>query len=718
MNQSGQQSSSGLFRYDYPADWLSKSIWIKCVSFNCFGGALQDIAKVPAHQYTIVGAPLGAVQQLRASTTWDRGKQASLAWDQLDGAVSYDIQISAGTPVREVRLDIGLVNNFYRYHAEDMRADGGPWRHVIVRVRGRAHTGKVGKWSSIMLSNRQSGALTSIRIDPALQSAYFTCTAPAEDDFAGIRVWLSIDPLCPATQDNLVYDGPDTFIILHRLNTTASSTPLTPGQAYYCRAAAYDNFDKNDLNISTPVEFTVIGVLPDTNNVRDSALLSELAAKVERIEGDSTVPGSVAYNITKWQDNLTGIQTDIQARFEARAQTQETAIAGLSAQLTTKIDLNGYVTGYGLASTVSDGPPQSDFVILSDRFAIVQPGVEKRVPFVISSKNGVPAIGMDGNLIVNGSITGEALIANSITGDKLRAGTISTNVLSSGIAGGNLLSNSAFVETFLVEDQHRPEDYFYGDSRHVNMADMRMGVNLAGDDWHVIGINGLALHHNGISGYGSQDPFLEIKSPIVPCAPKQWIDASFYSGAHRCAVYGYLVFYGVNQQTLAYHAFPENPGTHTGGKQLLNYFRHSVIQSAPDEAVFCRLLFRKRPPYEGHADSWMFIQCPMVAHATSSYQTESSPWTPPGIGTKIHGGVIKAQSITADRIAVTHLSALSGNLGHINAGSININQRFVVNNDGTVQIQSSPTGQRTIISNGQTLVFDENNVLRVRMGVW
>lgn len=41
----------------------------------------------------------------------------------------------------------------------------------------------------------------------------------------------------------------------------------------------------------------------------------------------------------------------------------------------------------------------------------------------------------------------------------------------------------------------------------------------------------------------------------------------------------------------------------------------------------------------------------------------------------------------------------------------------MVGAEGTTTIQSAPAGQRTVISNGQTLVFDNNNVLCVRLGV-
>lgn len=45
----------------------------------------------------------------------------------------------------------------------------------------------------------------------------------------------------------------------------------------------------------------------------------------------------------------------------------------LEARYTIKVDLNGYVTGFGLAATENSGLPTSDFQVRADRFSIVNP---------------------------------------------------------------------------------------------------------------------------------------------------------------------------------------------------------------------------------------------------------------------------------------------------------------------------------------------------------
>jgi len=49
------------------------------------------------------------------------------------------------------------------------------------------------------------------------------------------------------------------------------------------------------------------------------------------------------------------------------------SIDGLEAQYTVKIDNNGHVSGFGLASTTVDGARVSDFIVAADRFSVVNP---------------------------------------------------------------------------------------------------------------------------------------------------------------------------------------------------------------------------------------------------------------------------------------------------------------------------------------------------------
>jgi hypothetical protein len=97
----------------------------------------------------------------------------------------------------------------------------------------------------------------------------------------------------------------------------------------------------------------------------------------------------------------------------------------LSAEKTVKIDVNGYVTGYGLAVTAgASGPVQSAFTILADRFNFAMPGVIGPTAVVtVGNVNGIPTFGINGNLVVDGTIVTRHLIDASVTTPKLQPGS-------------------------------------------------------------------------------------------------------------------------------------------------------------------------------------------------------------------------------------------------------------------------------------------------------
>lgn len=84
-------------------------------------------------------------------------------------------------------------------------------------------------------------------------------------------------------------------------------------------------------------------------------------------------------------------------------------------------------------------------------------------------------------------------------------------------------------------------------------------------------------------------------------------------------------------------------------------------------------------------------------------------------------GDLSADKITtgemhADRIAASTLAAISADLGAITAGSLNINNKFLVDSSGNATIQSATSGARLEIKNNVIKVFDTSGTLRVQIG--
>lgn len=580
-----------LFKYAVPANWVGRTVWVKLVSFNVFGSGVQELSEVPAYSYTIKGAPLGQIQNLRLTSSWAYGKEAVIAWDKLGGADTYDVEVYAGNTQKRLRSLSGIVDNSYTYTQADMKADGGQVRDVVFKVRGRAVTGKTGNWAQIAAQNPQLQALQGIEIDSGLRQAFFKCAMPSEEDFAGIVIWVSENQAAPTTDANKAYDGAETFVSITKCN----GKDLQQGKTYYLRAAGYDSFGKDGMHVSNSIAFTVTDVsvtdLAESNlnkALRDKIALidgngagsvnerlangtreiNQLSAKLNNLsvggrnlirdsatqvqnsdyliqsyqmtdnslqEGEPVTVtiwgdlgsdrkafwpfnsngwnwlgamkkvsdgvyrlsatwkrsqnnpsndrlliycgpnngrtasridriklerGTVATDWTPAPEDNSGLQeirgtvqvvqttlakatgdikslgeriTTVQSKADgntAAVQAHARSINGLEAQYTVKVDVNGKVAGYGLATTPKNGTPESKFIVNADRFGVGSTGKADIFPFTVDTRQN--RVGVNGELVVNGKAIVDRLNAGDIHGDKITANTLNANRLTAG----------------------------------------------------------------------------------------------------------------------------------------------------------------------------------------------------------------------------------------------------------------------------------------------
>ena len=134
-----------------------------------------------------------------------------------------------------------------------------------------------------------------------------------------------------------------------------------------------------------------------------SLLLAELSSRV-------TATGAIAEYIQTIQTSLNGNVASVQQLMSS--------VDGLSGKYTVKVDVNGYVSGFGLASSANNGSPTSEFILLVDKFKVVTPGKNPVVPFAVGNVNGVSTVGVNGQMVIDGSI-----LARSIQTDGLQVGT-------------------------------------------------------------------------------------------------------------------------------------------------------------------------------------------------------------------------------------------------------------------------------------------------------
>ena len=146
-----------------------------------------------------------------------------------------------------------------------------------------------------------------------------------------------------------------------------------------------------------------------------TTLQSSLTSANTNITANATAVTSLGTRVTSAEGSITSISSDVTTlnttvgTNSASITTQATSINGLSAQYTVKIDNNGRVAGYGLASTAGDATPTSEFAVVADKFSVVNPSSTSDnpiIPFQIANNkiSMTSDVELNGDLIVAGTI--------------------------------------------------------------------------------------------------------------------------------------------------------------------------------------------------------------------------------------------------------------------------------------------------------------------------
>lgn len=386
---------------------------------------------------------------------------------------------------------------------------------------------------------------------------------------------------------------------------------------------------------------------------------------------------------------------------EAAINTESVVRASETGQLMARWGINMTVGNKVSGVVMNNNGAQSDFVILTDRFAVAQesdvPG-QYKFPFVVGSVNGVSSVGINGDLFVDGTIKGRSIAADtieatsirskSLTSDQIKAGSLTADVINVGF-GGNMIPDSAFaagglgnvsLPTTLPVEWQSYSNYGSGAT---------FGINMVADfTWNPVGSNSITIAQINATGAGNVANVDQFYTPRFPVVSGQRYEFSVYTGAHRCRVYGSVDFYDIDNNLIAAAsiATTDNDAELQGGRDLKLWKRVGVFTTAPANAVSCVLNFRKNPTKAGQTSSYAFFTKPMFCPATPN-QAVYSNYSNFGTGTRI----------TPQGISTPNLSAISATIG---------------------LLRTSSSGQRSEIDDNGQRTYDLNNVLRTRAGIW
>ncbi|WP_257824156.1 host specificity protein J [Aggregatibacter actinomycetemcomitans] len=327
---------------------------------------------------------------------------------------------------------------------------------------------------------------------------------------------------------------------------------------------------------------------------------------------------------------------------------------------------------------------ESSVIVMADKFGIVANANDGNVKQVFSVANG--QVGIRGDLVVAGTVTRDKLSSSG---------------------AGNLLTNPIFANP----TNGVPHGWF----SHTNQLPQdRIGERACVQDEHWGPKRGAYLPGENVIRYSNRptgDPATQcgIWQNVPLIAGKTYI-LSCYVGNHRgkgIALFantktgsGELIAYN-NKVFQNLHAF-------AGFKYSSRIFIKFTAPENTASADVYIIMMDVDPPDNNYG--YMFAARPMLEECNEN-ATEPSPWVNAGV-TQVHGGSIIANTVRGEHIQANQTIRAPV----IEGGSLNINNRFVVNNSGGVSIRANSGNVGMVITNDRIDVYDESGNLRVRLG--
>ena len=513
-------------------------------------------------------------------------------------------------------------------------------------------------------------------------------------------------------------------------------------------------------------------------NKAQSGKLTALTTRVDGAEGKiahaeqsiSTLNSTATTKFSQLEANLNSAKEDLGAKITAeqtarvnenKAQADElkkitASVNGATAQISTVsqvvADVKGQLTAthtiktqtisgnHAVIAGISLGAnkEQSSVIVMADKFQVVknaQDGSPKSILSVVNDQ-----IAINGDLIANGQITAAKLAAGAVRADHFAAGEISADKLAIGL-GGNLFQNPIFANngngwTLYVNPSQianagwsfnrntgdhqgysylETENQFHWQAARTNSDTSNVRFGGLYQDLKLV--KGRYYCFSAYVGGHRSFQDLNIEQGEVQIIRKSWTGRGKNGGYDA----GAGISSGVEEERRIYIIFKANGNANQNYRLIINQWAEGA-QHNP----------------------MMKIRRPMLEECTEHTKVPS-PWQNAGV-TAIHGGSIVTNSITAQQIAantitgneivgetiagkhiasksitakklyVENLSAISADLGNITGGSLNINNRFKVSNQGQVEMRAAAGNVGLVINNNQIIVYDERGNVRVKIG--
>lgn len=244
INTKFARLDQAIFKYDYDPSLIGNNLYIKLRSFNIYGLQREDLAGLTPIVYAVTGANLGTIAGLALAQPWV-GNSVKVKWNAYAGADTYRIEIWQSGAIK--RTVTGIANTSYEYTVEDMRADGGPWRAIDIKLYAVSSNGASSAAATITVANPQLPTPTGLNATAAPLAVTVSATKPIDSDWAGMLIYGSSSSGFTPAVGNLLFDGKDNS---HTFTGLAAGVPM------FYRVAFYDVYGQDNLNYSSEITAT------------------------------------------------------------------------------------------------------------------------------------------------------------------------------------------------------------------------------------------------------------------------------------------------------------------------------------------------------------------------------------------------------------------------------------------------------------------------------
>jgi len=454
--------ASGLAYVDAVGEGQSYYYWIRHVSttgvpgpFNAAAGTLAETAPnvdllLDELTDAITQSQLDIALRTQinnAATASDLADLESFA-GYVDGYTGSDLLSQINSAVASISVNAG-----------DILAIEGDVTSLQTSVTSLNGTVSTNSSAISALTTRVTAAEGSISVNSTDITALDTSLTNLSTSVSGNSTAISALSSTVTTQGGLITANSNDITALENTvnnpTTGVAATSLALSSLSSTVTAQGNSITANANDISA------LGVTVTNNTsgiTANSTNITSLTSTVTSQGGDiSALSSSLSTLSTTVGSNTTSIST------------QATSINGLEAQYTVKVDTNGYVSGFGLASTSTGATPTSEFIVNADRFAIGSPsGLTEITPFIVQTTpttlNGVSVptgVYISEAYIRNGAIAnakiGDAAIDNAkiaslaVTGAKIDDATITGAKIIDGEISNAKIGNAAITNAKILD---------------------------------------------------------------------------------------------------------------------------------------------------------------------------------------------------------------------------------------------------------------------------